>query len=89
MKISALNAYQLVLTAVHVDGTLLEPFTARDLHRIIPGWSYTDYFGFLAYNSDYNLPIEAALFIRIDRGSYSLNSYSAPSADDVTSEHLV
>jgi hypothetical protein len=73
MKISAMNAYQLVLTAVHVDGTLLEPFTARDLPRIIPGWSGTDYFSFLAYNSDYNLPIGAALFIRVETGSYSLN----------------
>ncbi|GAA5627459.1 hypothetical protein Brsp05_02748 [Brucella sp. NBRC 12953] len=76
MKTSAKNAYQLVLTAVYVDGTLLEPFTARDLRRIIPGWNYTDYFGFLAYNSDYNLPLEVALFIRVERGSYSLNNYS-------------
>ncbi len=82
MKISAQNAYKLVLTAVHVDGTLVEPFTARDLRRIIPNWNYTDYFGFLAYNSDYNLPIEVALFIRVDRGSYFLNSYSKPPSED-------
>ncbi|MDR6432012.1 hypothetical protein J2782_001747 [Brucella pseudogrignonensis] len=78
MKISAKNAFQLVLTAVHVDGTLLEPFTARDLRRIIPGWNYTEYFGFLAYNSDYNLPLDTALFIRVARGAYSLNVNSPP-----------
>lgn len=83
MKISAQNAYQLVLTAVHVDGTLFEPFTARDLRRIIPGWNYTDYFGFLAYNSDYNLSLEVALFIRVERGSYTLNRYSVPLCDEL------
>ncbi|MND76664.1 hypothetical protein D3C80_683160 [compost metagenome] len=81
MKISAQNAYKLVLTAVHVDGTLLEPFTARDLRRVIPGWNYPDYFGFLAYNSDYNLPLEVALFIREGRGSYSLNNIQIRRSD--------
>ncbi|MDR6434722.1 hypothetical protein J2782_004475 [Brucella pseudogrignonensis] len=81
MKMSAKNAYQLVLTAVHVDGTLVEPFTARDLRRIIPGWHYTDYFGFLAYNSNYNLSLDTALFIREGRGSYSLNGYLSPLAE--------
>jgi len=72
MKISAKNAYELILTAVHVDGTLIEPFTAKDIRRIISGWRYTEYFGFLAYNSDYNNSVEDALFIRVGRGIYRL-----------------
>ncbi|MDR6434719.1 hypothetical protein J2782_004472 [Brucella pseudogrignonensis] len=82
MKISAQNVHKLVLIAKHVNGNLVEPFTARDLHRILPSWNYTDYFGFLAYNSDYNILIQVSLLIRVDRGSYSLNSYSKPPTED-------
>ncbi|MDH7792005.1 hypothetical protein QBD00_002924 [Ochrobactrum sp. AN78] len=77
MRISVKKAYELILTAVHVDGTLMEPFTAKDIRRIISGWHYTDYFGFLAYNSDYNKSEEDALFIRVGRGSYRLRSHLA------------
>ena len=78
MKHSAKRAYELILTAVRVDGTLTEPFTAKDIRRIISGWHYTDHFGFLASNSDCNQPDDKALFIRVGRGIYRLSEWSAP-----------
>ncbi|OOL14271.1 hypothetical protein BRY73_23905 [Ochrobactrum sp. P6BS-III] len=72
MKLSTEKAYQLVLVAVRVDGTLKEPFTAKDLRPIIRGWPYTGYFSFLAYNCTDKLPVETALFVRVSRGSYRI-----------------
>ncbi|WP_449414983.1 hypothetical protein [Ochrobactrum teleogrylli] len=72
MKHSANAAYYLILIAVHVNGTLVEPFTAKDLRRIVPGWRYPDHFSFLAYNCTDNLPDEVAMFIRVGRGQYRL-----------------
>ena len=72
MRISAKKAYKLILTAVHVDGTLIEPFTAKDIRRIISGWHYTDHFSFLASNCDGKQLDNKVLFIRVGRGSYRL-----------------
>ena len=82
MKISAKKAYELILTAVHVNGTLIEPFTAKDIRRIISGWSYTDHFSFLASNCDSNQLDEKVLFIRVGRGNYRL-SKSGPKAAEL------
>ena len=49
MKLSNDEAFTLIKNAVRVDGTLAEPFSARDLRDVIRGWKYTDYFSFLAY----------------------------------------
>jgi len=82
MKISAKKAYELILTAVHVDGTLIEPFTAKDIRRVISGWRYTDHFSFLASNCDSNQLDEKVLFIRVGRGNYRL-SKSGPKAAEL------
>ncbi|WP_265975625.1 hypothetical protein [Brucella intermedia] len=72
MKLSNDEAFTLIKNAARVDGTLAEPFSARDLRDVIRGWKYTDYFSFLAYNCTENAPVNAALFVRVDRGRYCI-----------------
>ncbi|KAB2741397.1 hypothetical protein FGI60_23185 [Brucella haematophila] len=58
--------------AVHLDWTLKEPFTAKDIRRFCPNWPYTRHFSFLAENCTEKLCGEAPLFVRVGRGQYRL-----------------
>jgi len=66
--------YRRIVHSVHVDRSLTEPFSAKDIRRIIPGHPYAYYFSFLAYNCTANISEKEALFIRVGRGRYRLST---------------
>ncbi|KAB2697587.1 hypothetical protein F9K79_17195 [Ochrobactrum sp. Kaboul] len=72
MKQTDQQVYKQICLEVHVQRTLREPFTAKDIRRFSPQWPYTRQFGFLAYNCTDKLPQDQALFVRVGRGQYQL-----------------
>ncbi|KAB2699928.1 hypothetical protein [Brucella lupini] len=64
--------YNRICLAVRVQKSLKEPFTAKDIRQFSPQWPYTRQFSFLAYNCTDNLPLDEALFVRVERGRYQL-----------------
>lgn len=66
--------YRRIVQSVYIDRSLSEPFSAKDVRRIIPGHPYTYYFSFLANNCTANVPEKEALFIRVGRGRYRLTT---------------
>lgn len=66
--------FQAITRAVIVEKTIAQPFRATEVRKSVPGWTYARCFTFLAQNCTDNLPADEALFIRVGKGQYRLNS---------------
>lgn len=70
--------YDSIFRAVHIDGTLQEPFTVDEVRRFAPGLHYNRYYAYLTYNSASESEQKDALFLRVERGLYRLMRKAMP-----------
>jgi len=63
--------YKCLVEAVK-SGKLIEPFTISNFKDICPGWSEYTYRNFLARHEICNPKSKSDLFVRIERGKYSV-----------------
>lgn len=63
--------YRAILAALH-NGTLKEPFTAKDFQEFCPGFGTGTYKAFLWKHSEGNSKGESELFEKVGRGLFRL-----------------